>query len=191
GRRAHRRRPQGRSYQGRAPGPRRNRDHRGAPRARWDVPPGLSGQNLLSGRQGVSVRRRCRGRLICLKEGDLMTVKTPNRFSDQCGILAGCAVCALGLVSVLASPLAHGQSPAGEKPDTAISSRAEVPRMPDGRPDFNGSWDNGSGYDFIRPQTGPDGSICISGCAPVAATAGASPPPRAAPDRPRYKPEFI
>ena len=120
-----------------------------------------------------------------------MTVKTPNRSSDQYGILTGCAVCALALASVLASPSAYGQSPAGEMPDTAISSQAEVPRMPDGRPDFNGSWDNGSGYDFIRPQTGPDGSICISGCAPVAATAGASPPPRAAPDRPRYKPEFI
>ena len=78
----------------------------------------------------------------------------------------------------------------------ADASAAKVPRTPEGRPDFNGSWDNGSGYDFLRPQKGEDGSICISGCkpaAPPAATAASAPAPRVmtAPDRPKYKPEFV
>ena len=42
-----------------------------------------------------------------------------------------------------------------------------VPRLPDGRPDLNGTWDNGSGIDFIQPQKKPDGSICIAGCEPA------------------------
>ena len=43
----------------------------------------------------------------------------------------------------------------------APAGAAKVARLSDGHPDFNGSWDNGSGYDFLKPQKGPDGSICI------------------------------
>ncbi len=57
-------------------------------------------------------------------------------------------------------------------------------------PDLNGTWDNGSGYDFIKPQKGEDGSICISGCKPAAAAAPPGPRVRVEPDRPKYKPEF-
>lgn len=71
---------------------------------------------------------------------------------------------------------------------------ASVPRLPDGRPDLNGTWDNGGGIDFLRPQRNADGSLCVSGCAPAPAPAGAATgapaPPRAAPSRPRYKPEL-
>jgi hypothetical protein len=65
---------------------------------------------------------------------------------------------------------------------------AKIARLADGHPDFNGTWDNGSGYDFIKPQKGEDGSICISGCK----RAGAPAAPRAVvkPDRPSYKTEF-
>jgi hypothetical protein len=64
-----------------------------------------------------------------------------------------------------------------------------IPRLPDGRPDFNGTWDNGGGIDFLRPQSRADGSVCISDCGP---DAPARPPPgaRPPPDRPKYKPEF-
>jgi hypothetical protein len=65
----------------------------------------------------------------------------------------------------------------------------KVARLADGHPDFNGTWENGSGYDFIKPQKGPDGSICISGCK----SATGAPPParvRVEPDRPKYKPEL-
>jgi hypothetical protein len=98
--------------------------------------------------------------------------------------LAVIASCAIASLSVPEAALA------------ADSPSAKVPRTPEGRPDFNGSWDNGSGYDFLRPQKGDDGSICISGCKPAAppptASTAAAPAPRVipTPDRPKYKPEF-
>jgi hypothetical protein len=70
-----------------------------------------------------------------------------------------------------------------------------TPRLPDGHPDLNGTWDNGGGIDFLQPQQRADGSLCVSGCPPVAAARGpsAAPAPAAArppPDRPRYQPQF-
>jgi hypothetical protein len=68
-------------------------------------------------------------------------------------------------------------------------SGGETPRNVFGQPDLTGTWDNGSGIDFVRPVR--DGqSICFSGCDDLspAAEAPSSPPPP--PDRPRYKPEF-
>jgi hypothetical protein len=63
----------------------------------------------------------------------------------------------------------------------------------DGHPDLSGTWDNGSGIDFVRRAT--DGaSICIGRCgpAPSAPSANAGPPPGPPPalDRPKYRPEF-
>jgi hypothetical protein len=69
-----------------------------------------------------------------------------------------------------------------------------TPRLPDGKPDFNGTWENGGGIDFVRPQLKADGSLCVSGCptAPPVAGAGAPAPAaaRPAPDKPRYLPQF-
>jgi hypothetical protein len=70
-----------------------------------------------------------------------------------------------------------------------------VPRLPDGHPDLNGTWDNGSGIDFIQPQKSADGSVCITGCQAVAA----APPPSssaarqaaAAANMPHYRPEVL
>lgn len=67
---------------------------------------------------------------------------------------------------------------------------ASTPRLPDGRPDLNGTWDNGGGIDFLQPQRNADGSICISGCDAPTGAAAASPGARPPPDRPRYRPEF-
>jgi len=72
-----------------------------------------------------------------------------------------------------------------------------VPRLPDGHPDLNGTWDNGSGIDFVQPQKSADGSVCIAGC--PTATAAASPPPSSSAARqaaasanmPHYKPQFL
>ena len=78
----------------------------------------------------------------------------------------------------------------------AISAQPPAtPRLADGKPDLNGTWENGGGIDFLRPQTKADGSVCITGCAPVAPVAAPAPAraPAAAPlppDRPRYRPEF-
>jgi hypothetical protein len=72
----------------------------------------------------------------------------------------------------------------------------QTPRMPDGRPDFNGTWENGGGIDFLRPQQRADGSVCVTGCPPVAAPVvipAAAPVgggARPATNRPRYKPQF-
>jgi hypothetical protein len=71
---------------------------------------------------------------------------------------------------------------------------AEVPEIPRlaGKPDLNGTWDNGGGIDFLNPQQRADGSLCISGCpaAPATSRPAAAPAARQAPDRPRYRPEF-
>ena len=71
-----------------------------------------------------------------------------------------------------------------------------VPRLSDGHPDLNGVWDNGSGIDFVQPQKSSDGSVCIAGCKPVAATPPPPPPPpsgraAAAPSFPHYRPELL
>jgi len=73
----------------------------------------------------------------------------------------------------------------------AQNSDADFPRLANGVPDLNGTWDNGSGIDFINPVIDGD-SICLAGCAqPVAAGpaagAGAAPLP---PDRPRYRSQY-
>lgn len=57
--------------------------------------------------------------------------------------------------------------------------------------DLSGTWDNGSGIDFINPVRKGD-SICLLGCdeTPPAPAGGvlAAPPPL---DRPKYRPEFL
>jgi len=104
------------------------------------------------------------------------------------------AICATGLLVCAMSSIAttDAAAPAADDSAGAKGNAGKVARLSDGHPDFNGSWDNGNGYDFIKPQKGEDGSICISGCKPTGAAAGAPPAPRAAvkPDRPSYKPEF-
>jgi hypothetical protein len=72
-----------------------------------------------------------------------------------------------------------------------VFAAAPTPRLADGHPDLNGVWENGGGIDFLAPQKGKDGSVCVTGCAPAPAAPGAVPAPaRMAPDRPRYRPEF-
>lgn len=80
-------------------------------------------------------------------------------------------------------PLSQADTPAVAK------ATQSAPRLPDGRPDLNGTWDNGSGIDFVKPQKSADGSICVSGCEPAdqRRPVGAAAPK---PDRPKYKPEF-
>ncbi len=62
----------------------------------------------------------------------------------------------------------------------------DAPRLADGRPDLNGTWDNGAGIDFLNPVFEGD-SVCLVGCAPrLPGAAGAGD----GPDRPRYRPEL-
>jgi hypothetical protein len=61
---------------------------------------------------------------------------------------------------------------------------SRVPRLADGRPDLNGTWENGGGIHFVQPTKNADGSICVRDC-------GGPPVPREAPDRPKYKAELV
>ena len=59
------------------------------------------------------------------------------------------------------------------------------------RPDLNGTWGRAVvyGLDYVRPETLPDGSICVDGCTPRAESADAADPLPA--DFPKYKQEFL
>jgi hypothetical protein len=85
---------------------------------------------------------------------------------------------------------------------TSAGTAAAIPRLADGHPDLSGTWENGSGIEFVQPQQLEGGSVCIRGCGPAAGAApagaaaaparpqtqAAAPPPR--PSRPQYKAEF-
>lgn len=64
-----------------------------------------------------------------------------------------------------------------------------TPRLGNGVPDLNGTWDNGSGIDFVRPVFEGE-SICLAGCDAPPVAASESAPAPLPPDRPRYRPEF-
>jgi hypothetical protein len=83
----------------------------------------------------------------------------------------------------------------------ALAARA-TPHLPDGRPDFNATWDHLGGIEFVRVRTeiAADGSVCVFGCAPPPGAApdagggarrGGGPPPPMGPGAPTYKPEFL
>ena len=93
---------------------------------------------------------------------------------------------------------------------TAQSAASSTPRLPDGRPDLNGTWIPEGGGRGRTPLKLPDGSVCVTNCAdllpPASAAAGrggaggpAAPGrggaggPAAAPQRnfPKYKPEYL
>ena len=59
------------------------------------------------------------------------------------------------------------------------------------RPDLNGTWGRAVvfGLDFVKPETLPDGSICVGGCTPQQESGTADDP--SMPDFPKYKPELL
>ncbi len=60
-----------------------------------------------------------------------------------------------------------------------------------GQADLSGTWDNGSGIDFLNPVVVGD-SVCVVACAEVTPIpAPVSNTPRAAPARPVYKSQFL
>jgi len=75
----------------------------------------------------------------------------------------------------------------------AGSSQPDVPRLADGHPDLNGTWDNGSGIDFLHPEHLQGGSVCVAGCEPPPAPRAQRTAARArpAPNFPRYRPQFL
>jgi hypothetical protein len=91
-----------------------------------------------------------------------------------------------------------------QSPDVAAKIAAQAkrptPKLPNGAPDLNGTWDRVDGIAFVRPQDLGGGSLCLIGCgraggAPAAGAGGAAPAaapaPAPAPNFPKYKPEFL
>src|SRR5262245_13836303 len=70
-----------------------------------------------------------------------------------------------------------------------LSAKA-TPKLPDGRIDFNGTWDHLGGIEFVRPVKRADGSICLIACGPAPGGAPPAPFPPVQTDFPKYKPEF-
>jgi hypothetical protein len=73
-----------------------------------------------------------------------------------------------------------------------ISCSTNPPEQTRARPDLNGTWGRAVvyGLDFVQPETLPDGSICVGGCAPQQESAASADDPPAA-DFPKYKSEFL
>jgi hypothetical protein len=88
----------------------------------------------------------------------------------------------------------HAAAPAASAAATTASAPAPpaLPRLADGHPNLNGTWDNGSGIDFLHPQQLAGGSVCVAGCPEPTAPAAAHPAgARPRPNRPSYRPEFL
>jgi hypothetical protein len=69
-------------------------------------------------------------------------------------------------------------------------SAKPTPKLPDGRIDFNGTWDHLGGIEFVRPVKRADGSICLIGCGPAPDGAPPAPVPPVQTEFPKDKPEF-
>jgi hypothetical protein len=73
---------------------------------------------------------------------------------------------------------------------TAAQAAEPTPRLANGKPDLNGTWENGGGIDFLKPQTLPDGSVCVSNCPPAPGAGAPAARVPVVPDRPKYLPQF-
>jgi hypothetical protein len=108
------------------------------------------------------------------------------------GVIAAALAGVLCMTSASAAP----QTPAAATARTAKAgdpAAAPTPKLQDGHPDLNGTWDNGRSAFGFAPNAG--GSTCVFGCAPAAGggrgNAGANAQPQRGTARPAYKPEFI
>src|SRR5207244_1508626 len=108
----------------------------------------------------------------------------------------GTIAAALAGVLYLTSAPASTQTTATRTPraaNAADPAAAPAPKLPDGHPDLNGTWDNGRSAFGFAPNDG--GTTCVFGCAPAGGggrgNAAASATPHRGTARPTYKPEFI
>ena len=105
----------------------------------------------------------------------------------------------LAAAAALLSALAAATGGAGAA--TGATVAPATPRLSDGHPDLNGTWDNGSGIDFLHPQHLTDGSVCVAGCEPppsappptATRTSSKTAPPAGRPPAnfPAYRPQYL
>lgn len=107
------------------------------------------------------------------------------------------------VLAAIGSYVTHvaAQAPRMTPDRLATLAATPTPKLPDGRPDLNGTWDRLGGIEFVRPQSLANGSICVLGCpspagAPpagrgAAARGGGAPAPPPQANFPKYKPEFL
>lgn len=81
------------------------------------------------------------------------------------------------------------QTPAASA-GTKNEAAAATPKTPDGKPDLNGTWDNGRSAFGFAANPG-NVTTCVFGCQPFNQGGVAAAGPRPGPDRPVYKPEFV
>src|SRR5687767_3485985 len=81
-------------------------------------------------------------------------------------LLRGVLVAALaaGSLSVTMSQVG-AQAPPRMTPERLKAMAAKpTPKLADGRPDLNGTWDRIGGIEFVRPQTLENRTVCVLGC---------------------------
>ena len=102
------------------------------------------------------------------------------------------AAAMVGVLCMTSAPASAQTSTPGVA-NAADRAAAPTPRLSDGRPDLNGTWDNGRSAFGFAPNAG--GTTCVFGCAPAAGggreNAAANAQPQRGTARPAYKPEFI
>ena len=112
-------------------------------------------------------------------------MKIQHLFSGA-GLLA--LACAAAYLAGPAGRTASAQAPAR---GTTTRPTTPTPRLADGKPDLNGTWDHDGGISFLRPQKLANGSVCIFGCPPPGGGPRGGGPPELPPgDFPKYKPQF-
>jgi hypothetical protein len=99
--------------------------------------------------------------------------------------LAAAAAACIATLSSQAEPAAS------QPPGAVLAAGTSVPHLSDGHPDLNGTWDNGSGIDFLHPEQLAGGSVCVAGCAPPPGPRPASARARPKPNFPDYKPQYL
>ena len=108
------------------------------------------------------------------------------------GVIAAALVGVLWLTSAPVSTQTAVTAPS-RAADAADPAAAPTPRLPDGHPDLNGTWDNGRSAFGFAPNAG--GTTCVFGCAQAGGAgrgnASASAQPQRGTARPTYRPELV
>lgn len=128
----------------------------------------------------------------------VLRVRMCRGLASGVAVVAAVAACTSGEAPSAATQAAVWTPVAARTPDLAPATdaaalrAAPTPRLANGLPDFNGTWEHAGGgvfgLEFVAPETLPDGSVCVFGCGDAQPEPNwAFPPPE--PSFPSYRPE--